>query len=249
MSGHSKWATIKHKKGAADAKRGKLFAKLARQIEVSARAGGGDVDMNPTLRTAVQKAKASSMTNDAIDRAIKRATGEGDGGTYEDITYEGYAPGGVALLIDVLTDNRNRTSADIRNILSKMGGSLAEPGAVGWQFTRRGVILIDGPINEDELMMAALEAGAEDVADDGGTWRVTCDPSDTFDVKEALEGAGYTVISADMPMVSDNLVPVDSVEDAKKLMRILDAIEDNDDVQDVYSNFDISDDVMEAATA
>jgi YebC/PmpR family DNA-binding regulatory protein len=249
MSGHSKWATIKHKKGAADAKRGKLFAKLARQIEVSARAGGGDVDMNPTLRTAVQKAKSASMTNDAIDRAIKRATGEGDGGTYEDITYEGYAPGGVALLIDVLTDNRNRTSADIRNILSKLGGSMAEPGAVGWQFKRRGVVLIEGDVDEDELMLAALEAGADDVSGSDDAWTVMCNPSDTFDVKEALEGAGYAVVSADMPMVSENLVPVDSVEDAKKLLRILDAIEDNDDVQDVYSNFDISDDVMEAATA
>ncbi|HSH10887.1 MAG TPA: YebC/PmpR family DNA-binding transcriptional regulator [Ilumatobacter sp.] len=247
MSGHSKWATIKHKKGAADAKRGKLFNKLARQIEVSARSGGGDVDANPTLRTAVQKAKAGQMTNDAIDRAIKRGTGEGDGGVYDNITYEGYAPGGVALLIDVLTDNRNRTSADLRNILSKMGGSMAEPGAVGWQFTRRGVVLIEGQVDEDELMLAALEAGADDVADDGGTWRVTCNPSDTFDVKEALEAAGYTVVSADMPMVSDNLVPVTSIDTARKLLRIMDAIEDNDDVQDVYSNFDIADDIMEAA--
>ncbi len=247
MSGHSKWATIKHKKGAADAKRGKLFNKLARQIEVSARSGGGDIESNPTLRTAVQKAKASQMTNDAIDRAIKRGTGEGDGGVYDNITYEGYAPGGVALLIDVLTDNRNRTSADIRNILSKMGGSMAEPGAVGWQFTRRGVVLLEGAVDEDELMLAAIEAGADDVADDGGTWRVTCNPSDTFEVKDALENAGYTVMSADMPMVSDNLVPVTSVDDAKKLLRIMDAIEDNDDVQDVYSNFDISDEIMEAA--
>ena len=247
MSGHSKWATIKHKKGAADAKRGKLFNKLARQIEVSARSGGGDIESNPTLRTAVQKAKASQMTNDAIDRAIKRGTGEGDGGVYDNITYEGYAPGGVALLIDVLTDNRNRTSADIRNILSKMGGSMAEPGAVGWQFTRRGVVLLEGEVDEDELMLAAIEAGADDVADDGGTWRVTCNPSDTFEVKDALENAGYTVMSADMPMVSDNLVPVTSVDDARKLLRIMDAIEDNDDVQDVYSNFDISDEIMEAA--
>jgi YebC/PmpR family DNA-binding regulatory protein len=247
MSGHSKWATIKHKKGAADAKRGKLFNKLARQIEVSARSGGGDVEVNPTLRTAVQKAKASQMTNDAIDRAIKRGTGEGDGGVYDDITYEGYAPGGVALLIDVLTDNRNRTSADIRNVLSKMGGSMAEPGAVAWQFSRRGIVLIEGAADEDELMMAALDAGADDVTDDGGTWQITCDPSDTFEVKEALEAAGYIVISADMPMVSDNLVPVTTVEDAKKLMRLMESIEDNDDVQDVYSNFDIADDIMEAA--
>lgn len=247
MSGHSKWATIKHKKGAADAKRGKLFAKLARQIEVSARAGGGDVDTNPTLRTAVQKAKSSQMTNDAIDRAIKRGTGEGDGGTYEDITYEGYAPGGVALLIEVLTDNRNRASADIRNILSRSGGSMAEPGAVGWQFHRRGLVLIDVPVDEDELMMAALEAGADDVTDDGDAWRVTCDPSDTYDVRDALEAAGYTIVSADSPMVSDNLVPVTSVSDAKKLLGLMEAIEDNDDVQDVFSNFDIADEVMEAA--
>ena len=248
MSGHSKWATIKHKKGAADAKRGKLFAKLARQIEVAARAGGGDVDANATLRTAVQKAKAAQMTNDAIDRAIKRGTGESGGDSYEDIRYEGYAPGGVALLIDVLTDNRNRTSADIRSILTKQGGSMAEPGAVGWQFNRRGVVIVEANgADEDELMLAALEAGAEDVAADGDAWQVTCQPSDTFDVKDALEAAGYSVLSADTPMVSDNLVPVTTVEDAKKIMRIMEAIEDNDDVQDVYSNFDIPDDVMEAA--
>ncbi len=247
MSGHSKWATIKHKKGAADARRGKLFAKLARQIEVTARAGGGDVDANPTLRTAVQKAKAAQMTNDAIDRAIKRGTGEGGADSYENVTYEGYAPGGVALLIDVLTDNRNRTSADIRSIFTKMGGSLAEPGAVSWQFQRRGVVLLEGPLDEDELMMAALDAGAEDVADDDGTWRVTCDPSLTFEVKDALEAAGFTVMSADTPKVSDNVVPVTTVEDAKKILRIMEAIEDNDDVQDVYANFDIADDVMEAA--
>jgi YebC/PmpR family DNA-binding regulatory protein len=247
MSGHSKWATIKHKKGAADAKRGKLFAKLARQIEVSARAGGGDVDANATLRTAVQKAKAAQMTNDAIDRAIKRGTGESGADSYEDITYEGYAPGGVALMIDVLTDNRNRTGAEIRSIFTKLGGSMAEPGAVSWQFARRGVVLVEGAADEDELMLAALDAGADDVADDGGTWRITCDPSVTYDVKDALEAAGFAVVSADTPMVSDNLVPVTTVEDAKKVLRIMEAIEDNDDVQDVYSNFDIADDVMEAA--
>jgi YebC/PmpR family DNA-binding regulatory protein len=248
MSGHSKWATIKHKKGAADAKRGKLFAKLARQIEVAARGGGGDPDMNPTLRTAIQKAKAGQMTNDAIDRAVKRGTGEAGADSYEDITYEGYAPGGVALLIDVLTDNRNRTSADIRSIFTKMGGSMAEPGAVGWQFSRKGIILVEGKVDEDELMLTALEAGADDVEAVGDAWQVTVsDPSATFDVKEALEGQGFTVMSADTPMVSDNLVPVTSVEDARKVLRIMEAIEDNDDVQDVYSNFDIADDIMEAA--
>ncbi len=251
MSGHSKWATIKHKKGAVDKARGKLFAKLARQIEVAAK-GGGDVDTNPTLRTAVQKAKSGQMTNDAIDRAIKRGTGDAGGGSYTAITYEGYAPGGVSLLIDVLTDNRNRTGAEVRTIFSKMGGSIAEPGAVGWQFHRRGVIMIDPRrsgqmVDEDALILAALEAGADDVSDDDGAWCVMCDPSATFEIKDVLVAAGYDVLSADTPMVSENLVPVTSVEDAKKILRIMEAIEDNDDVQDVYSNFDISDEVMEAA--
>ncbi len=244
MSGHSKWATIKHKKGAADKARGKLFNKLARQLEVSARAGGGDPDANPTLRTAIQKAKAAQMTNDAIDRAIKRGTGEGDTGTYEAIMYEGYAPGGVALLIDVLTDNRNRTGSDIRGVFTRHGGSLAEPGAVSWQFSRRGVVLVDGAASEDDLLEAALEAGADDVADDGGSWRVTTEPSRAYDVRTALEAAGFTVESADTPMVSDNLVPLATVEEAKRVLRVVEAIEDNDDVQDVYANFDIPDPVM-----
>jgi YebC/PmpR family DNA-binding regulatory protein len=247
MSGHSKWATIKHKKGAVDKARGKLFNKIARQLEVAAREGGGDVTTNATLRTVVQKAKAAQMTNDAIDRAVKRGTGENDGGTYEAITYEGYAPGGVALLIDVLTDNRNRTGSEIRNIFTKMGGSMAEPGAVGWQFKRQGVLLVGGQVSEDEVMLTALDAGADDVADDGGTWRITCEPSLTFEIKAALEAAGFEVISADSPMVSETVVPVTDVEDARKVLRILEAIEDNEDVQDVYSNFDIDDDVLEAA--
>lgn len=249
MSGHSKWATIKHKKGAADAKRGKLFAKLARQIEVAARAGGGDPDMNPTLRTAVQKAKGAQMTNDAIDRAIKRGTGEGGADTYESIMYEGYAPGGVALLIDVLTDNRNRASADIRNIFTKTGGSLAEPGAVAWQFHRRGIVIVDGTsvADSDELMLIALDGGADDVVQDGDNWQVTSEPSTAFDLRDQLEAAGYTVISADSPMVSDNTVPVTTVEEAKKVLRTMDALEDNDDVQDVFSNFDIAEDVLEEA--
>jgi YebC/PmpR family DNA-binding regulatory protein len=245
MSGHSKWATIKHKKGAVDKARGKLFNKLARQLEVAARAGGGDPDANPTLRTAVQKAKGAQMTNDAIDRAIKRGTGEGDTGTYESIMYEGYAPGGVAMLIDVLTDNRNRTGSEIRGVFTKHGGSLAEPGAVSWQFARRGIVMVDGAASEYDLMEAALEAGADDVADEGGTWRVTSEPSLTFDVRDALEAAGFTVESADAPMVSENLVPITSVEEAKKVLRVVEMIEDNDDVQDVFANFDIPDDVMD----
>ena len=249
MSGHSKWATIKHKKGAADKARGKLFAKLARQIEVAAKSGG-DVETNPTLRTAVQKAKAGRMTNDAIDRAIKRGTGDADGGTYESIMYEGYAPGGVALLIDVLTDNRNRTGAEIRNVFTKLGGSMAEPGSVNWQFARQGVILTAEGADEDQIMMVALEAGADDVEAAGdGAFRITTDPSVVYDVKAALDETGVEVISADSPMVSENLVPITETSEAKAILRILEALEDNDDVQDVFSNFDMTDDLMEAATA
>ena len=249
MSGHSKWATIKHKKGAADKARGKLFAKLARQIEVAAKSGG-DVDTNPTLRTAVQKAKAGRMTNDAIDRAVKRGTGTDDGGTYESIMYEGYAPGGVALMIDVLTDNRNRTGAEIRNIFSKLGGSMAEPGAVGWQFHRRGVILTADGVDEDTIMTAAIDAGADDViAESDGAFRVVTDPSIVYDVKAAIDETGIEVISADSPMVAENLVPVTDTADAKAILRILEALEDNDDVQDVFSNFDMSDELMEVAAS
>jgi YebC/PmpR family DNA-binding regulatory protein len=244
MSGHSKWATIKHKKGAADKARGKLFAKLARQIEVTARGGGGDVDANPTLRTAVQKAKAAQMTNDAIDRAVKRGTGEGDTTNYESITYEGYAPGGVAMLIEVLTDNRNRTGAEVRGVFTKLGGSMAEPGSVSWQFSRRGVIDVAGSADEDELMMAAIEAGADDVARDGDAWSVTTEPSRVYDVRQALESAGFTIENADTPLISDNLVPISSAEEARKVLRIVEAFEDNDDVQDVYTNFDIAESVM-----
>jgi len=248
MSGHSKWATIKHKKGAADAARGKLFAKIARQLEVAAREGGGDPASNATLRTAVLKAKAAQMTNDAIDRAIKRGTGEDDGRSYEAITYEGYAPGGVALLIDVLTDNRNRTGAEVRNIFSKLGGSMAEPGAVGWQFTRRGVVMVAGA-DEDSVMMAALDAGADDVAADGDSFRVTSDPSSVYEVRDALQAAGFTIESAESTMVASLSVEVTDRDDARKILRIIDAFEDNDDVQDVYSNFDISDELMETVEA
>ena len=247
MSGHSKWATIKHKKGAADKARGKLFAKLARQIEVAARAGGGDPDMNPTLRSAVAKAKGSQMTNDAIDRAIKRGTGDAGGQSYEAITYEGYAPCGVALMIEVLTDNRNRTGADIRNIFTKSGGSMAEPGAVSWQFARRGVVIVDGSADEETIFDLALEAGADDIVGEAGAWKVTCDPSATPAVSESISAGGLSIISAESPLVSDNMVSLDTVEDAKSVLRIIDEIEDNDDVQDVYANFDMSDEVLEGA--
>jgi YebC/PmpR family DNA-binding regulatory protein len=245
MSGHSKWATIKHKKGAADKARGKLFAKLARQIEVAARAGGGDVDSNAALRTMVLKAKSGQMTKDAIDRAIKRGIGENDGANYESIMYEGYAPGGVAMLVDSLTDNRNRTASDVRTAFSKFGGSLAEPGAVGWQFSRRGVVLVDGSLDEDTVMSAALEAGAEDIERDGDSWRVLTDSSAVYDVKDALEAAGIEVQSAESTMVSSTTIEVTDIEDAKQILRIMDMLEDNDDVQDVYANFDIDDALMQ----
>ena len=248
MSGHSKWATIKHKKGAADKARAKVFNKIARQLEVAAREGGADPAANASLRTVILKAKAAQMTNDAIDRAVKRGAGLSDGGNYESITYEGYAPGGVAMLIDVLTDNRNRTSAEVRNIFSKLGGSMAEPGAVGWQFSRRGVVLVAGG-DEDTVMMAALEAGADDVSADEGGWRITSEPGIVYEVRDALQTAGLEVTSAESTMVSSVTVEVTDADDARKILRIMDALEDNDDVQDVYSNFDISESLMEAVGA
>jgi YebC/PmpR family DNA-binding regulatory protein len=248
VSGHSKWATIKHKKGAADKARAKVFNKIARQLEVAAREGGGDATTNASLRTVVLKAKAAQMTNDAIDRAVKRGTGEGEARTYEAITYEGYAPGGVALLIDVLTDNRNRTGSEVRNVFSKLGGSMAEPGAVGWQFSRRGVVHVSGA-DEDTVMLAALDAGADDVTAEGDGFRVTCDSSAVFAVRDALEAAGLAVESAESTMVPDSTIEVSDAEDARKILRIVDALEDNDDVQDVYSNFDISEDLMEMVSA
>ena len=245
MSGHSKWATIKHQKGAKDKARGKLFAKLIRQVEVAAREGGGDIEANATLRTMYAKARAASVPIDTIDRAIKRGTGELEGVTYESITYEGYAPGGVALLIDVLTDNRNRTGAEVRSVFSRMGGSMAEPGAVSWQFSRKGVILVPRSASEDDVMLAALDAGAEDIVDDGDEWRLTCEPQATEAVRDALEAAGLTVLSAESTMVSTTTIEVTDAEEAKKILRIMDALEDHDDVQDVYANFDIPEQVLE----
>ena len=249
MSGHSKWATIKRKKALIDQKKGKTFAKLARQIDVAARQGGGDIAANAALRTIVQKAKAASMTNDAIDRAIKRATGEAQGADYEAITYEAYAPGGVALLIDILTDNRNRTASDVRAIFSKIGGSMAAPGAVAWQFSRRGVILVDRAAKEDDLMNAVLEHGADDMVDDGSVWRVTCDATKVWEVKAALEAAKLPVQSAESTMVSSQSVPVTDAADAKAILKIMDELEEHDDVQDVYSNFDIDESLLEAAAS
>jgi YebC/PmpR family DNA-binding regulatory protein len=248
MSGHSKWATIKHQKGAKDKARAKLFAKLIRQVEVAAREGGGDINANATLRTMVAKAKGASVPNDTIDRAVKRGTGELEGVTYESIMYEGYAPGGVAVMVDVLTDNRNRTGAEVRNIFSKMGGSMAEPGAVSWQFSRRGLLYVAKKHAEDDVMLAAMEAGADDVTDDGEEWKVTCEPTSLHTVQEGLEAAGLRVTSVESTMVSSTVVALE-IEDAKRVLRVMDALEEHDDVQDVYANFDISDEIMQSMEA
>lgn len=247
MSGHSKWATIKHKKAAVDKARGKIFAKLSRQLEVAAKEHGGDVSTNAALRTIVQKAKASQMTNEAIDRAIKRGTGADNGAVYESITYEAYAPGGVAMLIDVLTSNRNRTAADVRVIFSKLGGSMAEPGAVSWQFSRKGVLQVARSVNEDDLISVALDKGAEDISDDGDSWRVTCDPSSIDELKVALDSSGMPVASATSTMVSSLSVPVTTLSGAKAVLQIMDELDENDDVQDVYANFDIPEDILTQA--
>jgi YebC/PmpR family DNA-binding regulatory protein len=245
MSGHSKWATIKHKKGAADQKRAKVFAKLIRQVEVAAREGGGDQETNASLRAMFQKARDSSVPLDTIERAIKRGTGELEGVTYEQIMYEGYASHGVAILIDVLTDNRNRSGSDIRSTLKKNGGSIAEPGAVSWQFERKGVIVLPRTTEEDDVMVAALDAGLEDLIDEGDTWRLTCAPHDLPAVRTALEEAGIGFDSVDSTMVSSTTILLDSADAAKSVLRIIDALEEYDDVQDVYSNFDIPDEILQ----
>ena len=249
MSGHSKWHSIKHKKGAADAKRGKLFAVLIRQIEVAARSGGGDTDSNATLRTMVQKARDNSVPVDTIQRAIKRGTGEEAGVTYEQVSYEGYAASGVAVIVQALTDNRNRTSAEIKNIFSRNGGSFAEPGAVSWQFERKGVVLVDKAADEDELTMAAADAGAEDVQDLGDSWQVTTPPTELHAVRTAIEDAGIKVKSSDLTMIPTTSVALEQEDKAKSVLRLMDALEDHDDVEAVYANFDIPDAVLEAVSA
>ena len=256
MSGHSKWATIKHKKGAADKARGKLFAKLIRQVEVAAREGGGDPESNPTLRTMYQKARDASVPMDTIDRAVKRGTGELEGVTYEHASYEGYAPNGVAVYVECLTDNRNRAGAEIRSIFTRNGGSLAEPGAVAWQFVRKGVVILPKrpagatePVSEDDLMLAALDAGAEDIKDQGDTWQLTCAPGDLGRVRAGLEAAGLRFDSADVTMVSTTTVELTSESDARRVLRLVDALEDHDDVQAVFANFDIPDDVLQTVEA
>jgi len=249
VSGHSKWATIKHKKGAADKARGKLFAKLIRQVEVAAREGGSDIEANPTLRTMFQKARDNSVPLDTIERAIKRGTGELEGVTYESVHYEGYAPNGVAVYVDVLTDNRNRTGAEIRSVFTRAGGSLAEPGAVAWQFERKGVIIVPGSVDEDELMEIALEAGADDIVAEGDTWRVTTGAGDLMAVRVALEERSVAVESADLTMLPTTVVQLAQAGEAKQVLAVIDALDDHDDVQGVYANFDIPDDVLESLSA
>jgi len=250
MSGHSKWATTKHKKAAVDKTRGKLFAKIIRQVEVAARDGGGDLETNPTLRTMYQKARSASIPMDTIEKAIKRGTGDLEGIRYEAINYEGYAPCGVAVYVEVLSDNRNRTGADVRSIFSRNGGSTAEPGAVSWQFERKGVFILPKSAgSEDDLMTIGLEAGLEDLEDQGDTWQMTVSPGDFTVLRQALEAASIPVDSADLTMVATTTVPLDNEADARKVLRLLDALEDNDDVQNVYANFDIPDAVLELVEA
>jgi transcriptional/translational regulatory protein YebC/TACO1 len=245
MSGHSKWHSIKHKKGAADQARAKLFARLTRQIEVAAREGGGDPESNATLRTMVQKARDNSVPVDKIDRAIKRGTGELEGKRYEPVTYEGYAPNGVAVYVECLTDNRNRTTAEIKNIFNRNGGSIAEPGSVAWQFERKGVVILDhAAAGEDDLMLVALDAGAEDIADTGDTWVVTTAATDLHTVRTALDEAGIAVASADLTMAPTMTVPLGDEASAKSVLRVVDALEEHEDVQNVFGNFDIPDDVL-----
>ncbi|CAN5339791.1 YebC/PmpR family DNA-binding transcriptional regulator [soil metagenome] len=248
MSGHSKWATIKRKKGALDAKRGKLFARLIKAIEAAAREGGADPEGNPTLATMVQKAKDASVPKDNIERALARAAGkEGAGANWETVYYEGYAPGGVAVYVECLTDNRNRAAAEVRTAFSKNGGSLAEPGAVNYLFSRTGILSVPTQgVEEDDLLMAGIEAGLEDVTDDGEAYTVTCQPEDVLGPRKALEEAGIHVSSSDTTMMPSVMVSIGDLESARKVLRIIDALEDADDVQDIFANYDIADDIMEA---
>ena len=249
MSGHSKWATTKHRKAAVDKVRAKVFAKLIRQLEVAARDGGGDISTNATLRTMFEKARAASVPTDTIDRAIKRGTGELEGVHYSEVTYEGYAPGGVAVIVECLTDNRNRTGAEIRKIFSYHGGSIAEPGAVSWQFHRKGLITLPRSLDEEKIMEVAAEAGAEDLNDEDDQFVLVCAPGDARAVSSALDTAGITPGSVDLAMVASVTVPVEEESEARRVLRLLEALDDHDDVQNVWSNLDIPDEVLAAAAS
>jgi YebC/PmpR family DNA-binding regulatory protein len=249
MSGHSKWSSIKHKKGAADAKRGKLFTKLARAITVAARDGGPDPDGNPALATAIQKAREASMPKDNIQRAIDRGGGIGsDAEAIESVLFEGYGPGGAAILVEALTDNRNRTSADVRHAFTKHHGNLGEPGSVAWIFEKRGVVVVDGERYDEDDLIGAIDAGAEDVREDGGQLRVVCDPADLGTVREALEAAGVDVVSADQTMEPKSTVLVKGTE-AEWLLKLVDALEEHDDVNEVHANFDVPQELIEKLAA
>ena len=241
MSGHSKWANIKHRKGRQDAKRGKLFAKLIKGIEAAARSGGSDPEGNPALATAIQNAKDSSVPKDNIERAVARGAGAADGVEYEEIWYEGYAPGGVALYVEILTDNRNRAAAEVRSTFTKNGGSLGEPGSVSYLFEQKGYLLVTG--DEDTVMMAALDGGADDVEESDEQWEITCSPGDLPTVRSAIEDAGATVDQGEVSQIASVSVPVNEAT-APKVLRLVDALEDLDDVQSVHANFDIPDDVL-----
>ncbi len=247
MSGHSKWATTKHKKAVVDARRGKLFAKLIKNVEVAARTGGGDPAGNPTLYDAIQKAKKSSVPNENIDRALRRGAGlEAGGATYETVTYEGYAPGGVAVLVQCLTDNKNRAAADVRTALTRNGGSMADPGSVSYLFNRKGVVIVSkaGGVTEDDVLTAVLDAGAEEVDDLGESFEVVSEAHDLVAVRQALQDAGIDYESAEAAFLPSAEVPLDE-EHAKRVFRLIEAVEDSDDVQDVYANYSVSDEVME----
>jgi YebC/PmpR family DNA-binding regulatory protein len=247
MSGHSKWSSIKHKKGAADAKRGQLFSKLSRAIIIAAREGGPDPAGNATLAAAIQKARDNSMPKDNIERAIARGAGSaGDADAYETVTYEGYGPGGVALLVEAVTDNRNRTAAEVRHVFGKNDGNLGGSGAVSWLFDRKGVILVPGTADEEDVMLVAADAGADDVQLEGSSYQVTTAPDDLAAVREALETAGIEVESAELTMLPRTTVQIEDEVAARKLLRLMDALEENDDVQDVYANFDIPEGILEA---
>lgn len=247
MSGHSKWSTIKHKKGVADARRGKLFARLIRAVEAAARTGGADPEANPTLATAIQKARDNSVPKDNIERALKRVSRrEGGGVEYETVYYEGYAPGGVAIYVECLTDNRNRAANDVRAAFSKHGGSLAEPGAVNYLFSRTGLLMVPSDASEDDILVAGLDAGIEDVVLEGDTYRITTQAGDVNAVRQALVDAGITLLSSESTMLPSVSVPISDEGLARQVLRLIDALEDCDDVQSVYANFDIPDQVLEA---
>jgi YebC/PmpR family DNA-binding regulatory protein len=248
LSGHSKWSSIKHKKGAADAKRGQLFSKLSRAIIVAAKEGGGDPANNLALQNAIEKAKSYSMPRDNIDRAIAKGSGaDADADAFETIVYEGYGPEGIAVIVEALTDNRNRTAADVRHLFAKHGGNLGTAGAVAWQFDRRGVVVVSAVgVDEDELFLAAADGGADDIDRDGSVFQITSAPEQLAAVRGAVEEAGFTVDSAELQLVPKTTVAVDDETKARQVMRLIDALEENDDVQDVYANFDIPEQVLEA---